>query len=592
MPNTHTAAWVAEFVLRQPVEDWLANEIFLALPLPSPLPFRLRRTILLRRLTSDLSRGSPSLHTLHSLDLLLDDPPTSSSSSSSAESMAVAYRAVALHCISLSFSASNYDAFTTFVDLLRSRVADLELAGPAVLAAEPLKKLRMEIDAAVESGIVSGGLLERDTSNEALDAIRVYLKAAMEELGPPFLELAAEIVARNGIELGEPCSETSAKSGDKVKVSGVAGGVGERTSSVSVAVNGEVVHLEKNKQISSAVVDHGGNRETVLLETNPETSSTSCDTLDKDMENEIARKQNAVVHLGKPTDKFDPMSAPEVEKVANALKSSCVDLHKVVVDPLPDAVMKATEVLKNRSFGMTNDVEELEIQRQVGASGPVSAAKNGSKDNGADEIVEQSKVGASGQVSAVKTGSKDNGVDEIVEQSKKNDALDVDGSMQQRKDDAVQSNREPSVEKQSDGIDNRVQAAPTIHAEMKGTGISNTDGVQKRSLMDRNPTAHTFEWGEDPIESSSDKSPAAEKITLPSPKRKKTCSPLTIMENKKLVIRRKRKRWSSLEEETLRKAVRKHGVGNWKFILSCFSKIFEDRTEVDLKDKWRNMTRH
>lgn len=136
----------------------------------------------------------------------------------------------------------------------------------------------MEIEAAVESGIVRGGLLERDTSNEALDAIRVYLKAAMEELGPPFLELAAEAVVRNGIELGEPCSEASAKSGDKVKVSGVAGGVGERTSSFSVAVSGEVVHLEKNKQISSTIIDHGGNRETVLLETNPETSSTLCDT--------------------------------------------------------------------------------------------------------------------------------------------------------------------------------------------------------------------------------------------------------------------------------------------------------------------------
>ncbi|RWW77424.1 hypothetical protein BHE74_00014418 [Ensete ventricosum] len=256
MLTTHTAAWVAEFVLRQPVEDWLANEIFLALPLPSPLPFRLRHTILLHRLASDLSRCSPSLNTLHSLDLLLDDRPasSSSSSSSSSESMAVAYRAVALHCVSLSFSASNYDVFRTFVDLLRSRVADLERAGPAVLAAEPLKKLRMEIEAAVESGIFRG-LLERNTSNEALDAIRVYLKAAMEELGPPFLVLAAEAV-RNGIELGNPCSESSAKSDDKVKVSGVAGGVGERTSTLSLAVSGEVV----------------------LLETNPVTSSTLCDT--------------------------------------------------------------------------------------------------------------------------------------------------------------------------------------------------------------------------------------------------------------------------------------------------------------------------
>ncbi|URE35642.1 Myb-like DNA-binding domain [Musa troglodytarum] len=133
------------------------------------------------------------------------------------------------------------------------------------------------------------------------------------------------------------------------------------------------------------------------------------------------------------------MSAPEVEKVANALKSSCVDLHKVVFDPLPDAVMKATEVLKNRSFGMTNDVEELEIQRQ---------------------------------------------------------------------------------------------------------------------------------WEEDPIESS---------WTSPQPRRKlpylvqreKTSSPLTIMENKKLVIRRKRKRWSSRKK-----------------------RLEKGYAEVDLKDKWRNMTVH
>ncbi|RWW07866.1 hypothetical protein GW17_00028735 [Ensete ventricosum] len=55
MLDPHIAAWVAEFVLRQPVEDWLAHEIFFLLPLPSPPPLCLRRTILLRRLASDLT---------------------------------------------------------------------------------------------------------------------------------------------------------------------------------------------------------------------------------------------------------------------------------------------------------------------------------------------------------------------------------------------------------------------------------------------------------------------------------------------------------------------------------------------------------
>ncbi|KAL7187271.1 hypothetical protein ACSBR1_037353 [Camellia fascicularis] len=33
------------------------------------------------------------------------------------------------------------------------------------------------------------------------------------------------------------------------------------------------------------------------------------------------------------------------------------------------------------------------------------------------------------------------------------------------------------------------------------------------------------------------------------------------------------------------------GIGNWKLILNSYRDIFEQRTEVDLKDKWRNMIR-
>ncbi|KAL7225863.1 hypothetical protein ACSBR1_021090 [Camellia fascicularis] len=33
------------------------------------------------------------------------------------------------------------------------------------------------------------------------------------------------------------------------------------------------------------------------------------------------------------------------------------------------------------------------------------------------------------------------------------------------------------------------------------------------------------------------------------------------------------------------------GIGNWKLILNSYRDIFEERIEVDLKDKWRNMIR-
>ncbi|MED6163645.1 hypothetical protein PIB30_081970 [Stylosanthes scabra] len=83
----------------------------------------------------------------------------------------------------------------------------------------------------------------------------------------------------------------------------------------------------------------------------------------------------------------------------------------------------------------------------------------------------------------------------------------------------------------------------------------------------------------------------ATKIQLPSPKRWKI-SPLRKYEERNIIMRRKKKRWSKLEEETLRSAVNQHGEGNWKLILSAHMDVFEERTDVDLKDKWRNIKRH
>ncbi|KAJ0981013.1 hypothetical protein J5N97_009268 [Dioscorea zingiberensis] len=67
--------------------------------------------------------------------------------------------------------------------------------------------------------------------------------------------------------------------------------------------------------------------------------------------------------------------------------------------------------------------------------------------------------------------------------------------------------------------------------------------------------------------------------------------PLNIEPIRAICGRRKKRRWSTLEEDTLREAVKSYGKGNWKLIKMSYPEIFEERTEVDLKDKWRNMTR-
>lgn len=52
---------------------------------------------------------------------------------------------------------------------------------------------------------------------------------------------------------------------------------------------------------------------------------------------------------------------------------------------------------------------------------------------------------------------------------------------------------------------------------------------------------------------------------------------------------RRRRRWTTEEEMALMEGVRTHGAGAWKAILLSARAVFGDRSQVDLKDKWRNM---
>ena len=47
-------------------------------------------------------------------------------------------------------------------------------------------------------------------------------------------------------------------------------------------------------------------------------------------------------------------------------------------------------------------------------------------------------------------------------------------------------------------------------------------------------------------------------------------------------------RWTDEEVEFLKEGVERFGVGNWKEILRTY-KFHSRRTNVDLKDKWRNL---
>jgi len=53
-------------------------------------------------------------------------------------------------------------------------------------------------------------------------------------------------------------------------------------------------------------------------------------------------------------------------------------------------------------------------------------------------------------------------------------------------------------------------------------------------------------------------------------------------------VRRPKKFWKPEEVEALREGVKEYGK-SWKDIKNGNPTVFAERTEVDLKDKWRNL---
>lgn len=46
-------------------------------------------------------------------------------------------------------------------------------------------------------------------------------------------------------------------------------------------------------------------------------------------------------------------------------------------------------------------------------------------------------------------------------------------------------------------------------------------------------------------------------------------------------------KWTVIEDRKLKAGVKKHGEGNWRMILNDFE--FDNRTGVNLKDRWRTL---
>nr|XP_010910940.1 uncharacterized protein LOC105036916 [Elaeis guineensis] len=347
------ARWILEFVLIQPnVDDFLANSLVLALPITRPLEPRLKKTILLRRIISELSRDSVSTRTLHSLELL--EEIDRNGGVAPLESMRAAYFEVAVECTARSLLKSDEHFFKTVDQIWSRRVADLERSEAAGLACSRLKKFRKEmVEAALlnpgiradllERGtekmtfdsVIRAELLERDTKKVALDCVRAYLEDAINMMGPPLLEVTAKAVLSGRLVLKEQSREPSVRTGKKEKCA----------KDVSISIEEKSVD-----ELGHSEIDGG-------------TSSRSHVIMEELDESAAAGGQNVPNQLGCLTTKSDRLPSPEVNGVVQALKSSSADLHMMVEDPLPNARTAAAEVV-NSKRGIMMNLEQEERQDQ------------------------------------------------------------------------------------------------------------------------------------------------------------------------------------------------------------------------------------
>lgn len=588
------SSWILEFVLCQPITDSFAHEIFLSLPFSSPdLHPHLRKIILLRRLSSDLSCRSISERTLHSLELIQELDRLQGARSSSR--LKAAYCTAAIECTASVYRRGSGDFKDVVERIWKYRIFDLMRSQAAVgLVSEQLVEWLLRMGHYLLSGDGIEELLTKDVE-DAMRLVKDYVEEALEEMDPSFLEITKMEFVEDRLSFevdktGKDSTEVNACSGkldeDEMELenfgdgknhgslAGVSLGVlekGEARDQPGVLADTSLKALEDNCAIKEATeVNISSEKldEHVMEFENAGNGENQGDSVDVSME---------VLEENEPRDRTEILVDTSLKTLVDDLareKSVCLvdSLAKLSNDP--QCVLGLSQHFVEVEFGgnkrSENDIEHDKTNRTECLihkvdSVEVNKVKEALKKSCFDlnMVVEDPLPEAQVVATTISASiSRDHELSSTLEDVRCN------------------ANRNTSnlkhLEGNHDGKEINKEAGPS-----KGIGI-----VARGTLFERNSTAHTCEWSD-----VSQESPApADNLQSPnSTKRRIFCPRLNA---DKFVRKRVVKRWTSLEEDTLRKAVAKCGKGNWKLIMNSYPEIFVERNEVDLKDKWRNMIRH
>lgn len=565
-----SAEWILEYVLRHCNEDWLVTELLRVLPFSNE-NLKLKKMVLLKRIRSEVSKGSISEQTLETLESLKD---LNNREEFKKLNDAIRIRelcwSVAVECTVKHLRAEKID-WGGYNEALRKlwsdRIEDTEEVDVAGWVSNRTGGVKQELIAVATNPELRHTLLAKYKKKDVLKSLNEFLKDAWEGMGPTFLEVVAEDVARGRYnplsgegseyataarlstprcEAGGPATELQ-MDGEEINPTFSPPPWIDLHSSAVAGVNKERREMDSNakkNQICSSrtteLVDVW-NGEPLSDRKSPDFPHTSINLEENEISSpdgiiqkgatvtaaqDSGRSKTDVVNdqrmlSSRRTHPSENKLTPDFIKTQDCLRKSILELNSRVEDPLPDALRVAEG--------------QVSMKESVPSAAPL---------DGNEQL--------------------------------ENSTNEVDINLLQKTD---------------NDKDNRAQCS-----EARGVGHQNDKRHSERlkcSLMDRNPTARTYEWdGDDSIDSQEEKSPSASrKVRLPNPATRRFSPLKRPRVAADIACRRKHTKWSVIEEETLKKEVAKYGKGRWKFILEKNRDIFEERTEVDLKDKWRNIAR-
>ncbi|CAL0301348.1 unnamed protein product [Lupinus luteus] len=615
--------WVLEFLLRSTVPDSLIAKTLTALPL-SGADSRLKKTILLRTLQSFHSNASITETALEILQLieeidLNDAVPIT-------DSMRRAFCAVAVECTVKYLAACPDDASGNYLAAVRriwrGRMAKMESAGRrGGLFSEELARWRDELEAAVWDTRVCEKLVGLNSRTDALNEVKVYLKEAWEILGPSFLDSVAVMAKAKGLRF------------DFGRES-----VGNHNAGLEVSNGGDVNnHDNDNDDANNHDNDDANNRDNDDLKNHDNDGDASNDDNDGydngaccEEDKNAGKEDDLEERVGASVDLNHDLAA---ERDTEIQKGNLQPKGKHLAQKCPDSIGefayggKLKRTHDERLKGLTKQrrdfaggdrsepddsgvccMEDVSVsgekQQQEQVEERVETSVDGSQELGECDLLAQGekeirkdnlkhrikhtalrrcrkgvKLSGTEEVEPAESWRKCDSVPSAevkkVRESLKSSSLEPQAVVKDTLPDALQTsevgrsklavkdiNQNGDVDVDVPVCKSILPFQPNDANLVKQSFVRCSNNVRRPNLLDRKVTARTYQWDDS----------LGNLPQVAQPKKRK-------------------RKWTSLEEETLRDGVKIFGEGSWAAIRSFYSNIFENRSGVDLKDKWRNMTR-